>query len=430
MTSNVSSDQSLPNARTGGVDHRVDARVDLQGPLPPPPGGLFGWTINRPRWFSMIPFAIVAYLMVITRSGHSPIVLVLGCGLLLAGSVVAFWVTFTEASQRDTIIALIIEPVAALLLTLIWPGSLGWIIIIWAASRAGSRLPTHLAAGYLIVIEVLFLAVSYRIIHGQPSWSGDIIWPLLVFIMVFVIGTQRSRQQQYVRQIEHMVVELRTYSAELEEVHRRLQAEALQAAALAAAEERNRIAQEIHDVLAHSLTIIVVQAQAIKKVVRTDPKAAEAQSDAIAQLARDGLQEARRSVAAMRTEPVVVDGLGTLRNLVEGFGASTGTQTHFEVLGDKPGISPSTWATLFRVAQEALTNARRHGQAQQIEVALMLDGNVKLFVRDDGVSRLNASVVPGNGLTGMRERAERLNGTLKYGPRAVGGFEVELELPG
>jgi signal transduction histidine kinase len=228
--------------------------------------------------------------------------------------------------------------------------------------------------------------------------------------------------------MEEMVVSLRRYGEQLEEAHRQLQAESLQAAALAAAEERNRIAREIHDVLAHSLTVIVVQAQAIQRLVRTDPEAAERQADTVATLAREGLQEARRSVAALRSQPAEVDGLSTLRRLVEEFGRQTGTATTFTVRGNERPLSPNAWTTLYRVTQEGLTNARRHGQARSVAVELAFGDAVRLTLDDDGASP-TAPVVPGNGLTGMRERAERLGGQIRFGPRPGGGFRVALELP-
>jgi signal transduction histidine kinase len=226
-----------------------------------------------------------------------------------------------------------------------------------------------------------------------------------------------------------MVVALRSYGEQLAEAHCRLQAEALQTAALAAAEERNRIAREIHDVLAHSLTVIVVQAQAIKRLVRSDPGAAEEQADTVARLARDGLREARRSVSTLRATPSSVDGLATLRALVEGFGGQTQTTTSFTVTGEANALSPNAWTTLYRVTQEALTNARRHGQAHQVDVRLSVDGSTHLVVEDDGVASPAVTVTAGNGLTGMAERVARLGGSLSYGLRPEGGFRVHVELP-
>jgi signal transduction histidine kinase len=99
------------------------------------------------------------------------------------------------------------------------------------------------------------------------------------------------------------------------------------------------------------------------------------------------------------------------------------------VAGDANALTPIAWTTLYRITQEALTNARRRGQAHQVDVRLSLDGSAHLLVEDDGMTKAATVVTAGNGLTGMAERVERLGGSLGYGPRLGGGFRVEVTLP-
>jgi signal transduction histidine kinase len=300
-------------------------------------------------------------------------------------------------------------------------------------ATAAGRLPFWPALGFLIATYTAFIGSSLAVLGGlragPSSFEGTLLGPSVLFGSLFIIGIQRQRQRKYVRDIEEMVVALREYSGQLEAAERQLRVEAMQTAALAAAEERNRIAREIHDVLAHSLTVIVIQAQAIQRLVTSNPPAAEESAATVARLARDGLQEARRSVAALRDRPSEVDGLPMIRTLVEEFGRNTATPTRLAVTGHDHGVSPNVWTSLYRAIQEALTNAQRHGQARNIDVRIELGDPIRLTVEDDGKITTDSPVEPGNGLIGMSERAARLGGSLAYGPRPEGGFRISLELP-
>jgi signal transduction histidine kinase len=377
----------------------------------------------------LLPFAIVAVLITQTPSPRTVLDVVGGIVLLAVGASIAWFAHGRELSQTATTTILVGLIAISLLIWVGWPRSQAWILLVGVVSSAGGRLPLRDALPFLIASVAIFLAVSVMQSTGR-AFELTQLWALLLLVSVFVIGVQRRAQRAYMRQMEEMVVALREYGERLEEAHRQLQADALQSAALAAAEERNRIAREIHDVLAHSLTVIVVQAQAIKRLMRADLGAAEEQAEAMEQLAREGLQEARRSVSALRSQPADVDGVGTLRRLVEEFGRQTQTATSFGVVGAPVNLAPGAWAALYRVTQEALTNARRHGQARRIDVHLATDGTTRLVVEDDGSAAPTTSITSGNGLTGMRERIERLGGSLHYGPCDGGGFRVEAELPG
>lgn len=395
---------------------------------PPVGGDSFVWLDYRAqRALSAIPLVVVAYFLV-HASPSTPRDLAMG--LLLA-------TTGLEAISRRHGIAvsgvallLCAEALLATVLWVIWPPSNGWAILIGVVGATGARLDHRLAlvvAGFIglaTVIGALTIAGSVGQLHRD-------VLSLLVFLgSTFIIAMQRRRQYKNLRRMEAMVVSLRHYSEQLAEAHRQLQLESIQAAALAAAEERNRIAREIHDVLAHSLTVIVVQAQAIKRLVRVDPDGAEAQAETLASVAREGLAEARRSVSTLHVLPAGSDGLEALRSLVARFESQTAMSTTFQVSGPTRELSPNVWATLYRATQEALTNARRHGQAQRVDVHLSIDERIRLTIDDDGSAGTGIPTTDGNGLRGMRERAERLGGAITYGARPSGGFHVEVSLPG
>jgi signal transduction histidine kinase len=208
----------------------------------------------------------------------------------------------------------------------------------------------------------------------------------------------------------------------LEERTRRLTEE--QAAAAGA--ERARIARDMHDVLAHSVGLMVVQAEGGASVVRTDAARAEAAFDAIADTGREALVQLRHALGILRDQRPEPPGLDAVASLVE-----RARRTGLDVTLTRDGIPPvpaDVGATAFRVVQEALTNAVKHAGARHVAVVLAAEGpSLRVRVRDDG---RGGGSGPGHGLSGMAERVAALGGTLRTGPPAEGrGFEVDALLP-
>jgi signal transduction histidine kinase len=428
MSSDRSINSSLSPVAHPDIGARVDSRVEISPSTRPPEGGRESSPNELARPLALLPFLIVGYLAVATDPRPTAPTLAERAALLAVAAGLAWWYTEHAAAPVVTTSILGLQSLAALALWLIWPPSQGWVILTWSIGVVGSRLRLRPALGFAIGCYVLFVAAAIALPNGRDR-AISILMPTLLLASIFVIGLQRRSQREYLIRLESLLAERERHLAELAAAHRQLELDALQAAALAAAEERNRIAREIHDVLAHSLTAIVIQAQALKRLIPADPRAAEEHADTVARLARNGLQEARRSVAALRTEPTELDGLTSLERLVADFGRTTETNARLEITGEGAAPSPNVWATLYRVIQEALTNARRHGQAQRIDVKLALGNPIRLSIVDDGRARPGEAVVPGNGLSGMVERVVRLGGKLGYGPRPAGGFGIELELP-
>lgn len=200
----------------------------------------------------------------------------------------------------------------------------------------------------------------------------------------------------------------------------------VQAAALG---ERTRIAREIHDVLAHTLAALAVQLESARVLLQQPGNDAEALAtvDRSHRLAREGLDEVRRAVSALRGDRV--PGPGQLRELVSDFETDTGVESDFRVEGGLPELSPEAQLALYRTAQEALTNVRNHADASRVEVTLRnRDDGTELQVLDVGAPKNGKSNGGGYGLMGMRERAELLGGTLDAGP-TENGFKVRLWIP-
>lgn len=194
--------------------------------------------------------------------------------------------------------------------------------------------------------------------------------------------------------------------------------------------ERSRIAREIHDILAHSLSAQIVHLEGARMLLARDGDRVRAldRVERAQRLARSGLEETRRALATLRGDAPEPE--QALAELAEEFHASTGRACEVEVAGTPRELSPQAGLAVVRTAQEALTNVRRHAPGARARVVLRYgDDAVELDVTDSGgtESVLEASG-GGYGLVGMRERAELIGGTLETGPEEK-GFRVSLRVP-
>ncbi|MFB8386281.1 sensor histidine kinase [Microbacterium sp. NPDC055910] len=221
--------------------------------------------------------------------------------------------------------------------------------------------------------------------------------------------------------------------AALEERTRELEAEREVTAAQAVALDRVRIARELHDVVAHHVSAMGVQAGAARAVLDRDPDATRAALVTVEESARSALGELRHLLETLRTSPgdtpdASTLSLDALADLVV-HANENGLPTTLTVVGDAVALPDVTQVNVYRIAQEALTNVRRHaGPDATADVRLRYSPDtVELEVANTG--RGSALIAPGLGLVGMRERAAASGGTLEYGPRSRGGFLVRAHLP-
>ena len=202
---------------------------------------------------------------------------------------------------------------------------------------------------------------------------------------------------------------------------------------LAAARERARIARELHDVVAHSLSVMVLQADGGRYAAPRDPAAAAEALGRIAETGREALAQMRRLLGILRVdqraERTPQPGVAELDALVRRV-ADCGLPVELRVEGRPRDLPGGIDLTVYRVAQEALTNVLKHADdTTRVDVMLRYgDDAVEVTVRDDGRGAA-AGDGSGQGLIGMRERAELQGGTLRAGPRETGGYELHLHLP-
>ena len=223
----------------------------------------------------------------------------------------------------------------------------------------------------------------------------------------------------------------RAYVREIEEKADRLERERESEARRAAAEEQARIARELHDIIAHALSVIIVQAGAADDAFELDPARAREPIRAIDSAARAALADLRRVLGILQesAEYQPQPGLDQLDRLIDRVRA-TGLDISLEIEGSLRPLSAAVELSAFRIVQEALTNSLKHGAAEHVRVRIHYGDTLELEIRDDGHGDGSGGAgTGGNGLVGMRARVALLGGVLSAGPLRGGGYRVAAEIP-
>jgi signal transduction histidine kinase len=266
------------------------------------------------------------------------------------------------------------------------------------------------------------LLLAYLIVGDVSTGLGLLLPYGGGFAFFAAISTILVRQQNERQRAERLL-------AELEDAHRQLRAYAVQVESLAVAEERNRLAREIHDSLGHYLTAITMQLQAAGKLIAVQPEQAAESIAKAEEMARESLGEVRRSVAALRASPLDTAALGdAIGEIVETLRGG-GIATTFTIAGEARPLPIQSSMTLYRAAQEGLTNVRKHANASAVEVTLAHQPErVTLTITDNGTGQ-RSEKNEGFGLLGLRERVTLLGGALEAGNDPKGGFRLHIAIP-
>jgi signal transduction histidine kinase len=210
--------------------------------------------------------------------------------------------------------------------------------------------------------------------------------------------------------------------------------ERAQLARLAVHEERAAIARELHDIVAHSVGVMLLGVRGARDALRTEPGLAEETLERVEASGERSVAELRRILALLRDPDAAADGrpqpsLAQLAALVDEHRAA-GLPVQLEVHGTWVALPDGVGLSAYRIVQEALTNARRHAAPSRVSVIVTFRAaSLEVEVEDDGPATDGPAGVPGHGLIGMRERVALLGGELDVGPRAAGGFRVAARLP-
>ncbi len=298
-----------------------------------------------------------------------------------------------------------------------------WLIMAYMGQMYGMLPPIVTIPGTAIICVLFFGQINNwdpaRITAGELfGWlMGWLSWTA---VYLFMTGISRTSEER-----GRLIRELEAAQKELEAARER-------DAELAALRERERLARDLHDSLGHALVALSVQLEAIQRLYKVDPERASAQVDELKALTRQSMEGLRRSLAGLRAPGLGDEPLSqALRVLSMETGQRAGLKVACHVAEGADHLSPAVAETLWRVAQESLTNVGKHARARQVQIDLQLQPQaVLLRVRDDGVGFPPAAESqPGHyGLRGMRERVEGLGGTLTVNGNGQGTV-VEARLP-
>lgn len=321
-------------------------------------------------------------------------------------------------------------PVAALIVVLLAGG-----LYKFAVDGPGQPLPyAGLVAFYTVAelssplkrlaITVLTAVAVLFSVGLDSSEIRELLFSLFVFAAAYAFGRFTVTRKAYLNAVEGRARQL--------ELTHRIETEQ------AAVRERNRIAREMHDILSHAVSLMIVQAEAGPVAVRTAPERAEAAFDAISETGRDAMVQLRRMLGVLRENESAPDAprepqpsLAELPALIARARGS-GLEIPYEVTGPVRTLGLAVEATVHRIVQEALTNVVKHAAADMVSVQLAYGTEaLTLTITDDGRgSGTGAGTGAGMGLIGIRERAAAHGGTAVTGPGPGGrGFRVRVTIP-
>jgi len=328
--------------------------------------------------------------------------------------------TLPIALRRYRPLAVLAVTVAAQTLLLLFSSRvqvpLGVLVALYTVASRCDR-PVSLRAA-----EWVALPITVGVTVNSGLHPERIIPKLALFAIAWVLGDNiRTR---------------RAYLAELEARAERLEREREEQAERAVIEERTRIARELHDVIAHNVSVMVVQASAGEDVFDTDPARARESLSAVASTGRAALTELRRLLGVIRAEEdhdagyAPQPGIEYLDGLVAQI-RETGLAVELSVLGEPRQLPEGVGLCAYRIVQEALTNTLKHADASQAKVSVRYVADaLELEVVDDGRAAPGVNGdTSGHGLIGMRERVSLFGGELSVGPRTGRGFAVSARLP-
>ena len=273
---------------------------------------------------------------------------------------------------------------------------------------------------WVTLVVVLAEVGAANVPHNDSGIAGVILTPTAFLIVPWALG--------------RLVARLRSERGTLHQMNVRLEVEQQEVARASVFEERSRIARELHDIVAHSISVMVIQAGAAEQFI--DPASeARAPLAAIRTTGQEALVEMRHLLGILRTDDpeqlslAPQPGMASLSSLVDA-ARQSGLEVPLTIEGQQVPLPPGVDIAAFRLIQESFSNVRKHSGARSVALTLRYEPScLTIDVADDGVGAERLTVDPGHGLIGMRERVSLYGGKLECGPRAGGGWRVWARLP-
>ena len=360
---------------------------------------IWNWLRRNPRQLDLAIALVVLAATVGAATRHTHVALSVTLDVIAALSLL--W------RRRHPIVVVGVVTAAAIVIV----GAGGWLlpfalaVALYTLGATAARWSGPTAAVSIVAVAAAYLATDglgdggFHVVLGAAAW---------------LLGDSISSRRAYVHEIE--------------EKADRLERERETEARRAVAEEQARIGRELHDVIAHALSVIVVQAGAAEEVFELDPRRVREPLRAIDAAARTALSDLRRVlgmlVGGAEYEPQ--PGLDRLDGLVEQVRA-TGLDVSLELEGKRRSLPAAVDLSVYRIVQEALTNTIKHAHANRAKVHVGFGDEIELEIADDGEGSVNGN--GGSGLIGMRERVAILGGTVETGNATGGGFVVRARIP-
>jgi signal transduction histidine kinase len=300
-------------------------------------------------------------------------------------------------------------------------GFLGVFVAFYTVAAHEPRRRATIAAA--ITAAGIFVSfAAYAVFDSITGWTAGLTATYLSFGLAWLIGDNLRVRQAYTKQLEDRAMELEREKEEK--------------AALAVSEERAHIARELHDVVAHYVSVMVVQAGGARRVVDKDPVAAKGALEAVEAAGRTALAEMRRMLEVLRSDDSGMGpqpGLGEIERLIEQV-RGVGLPVEFSIEGSACCLPAGMDLAAYRIVQEALTNTVKHGGKATAHVTVTYTAEtLEIEVVDDGrgaaASLLSAPDGGGHGLIGMKERVSLFGGVLEAGPILTGGYRVLARMP-
>ncbi|MFJ4222311.1 sensor histidine kinase [Curtobacterium luteum] len=308
----------------------------------------------------------------------------------------------------------------------------------WCSDRVRSEAVRWVVIGGMFSWVFLAIVFGWSMPTSLPNDDGALIPPYIAYSLLNVLinvvyfgAAWYAGNRAWGAAVARHELDVRTAELAVERERSAAQAVTL---------ERLRIARELHDVVAHHVALMGVQAGAARRVIGSDPGQATASLGVVEQSARTAVEELRRMLGTLRDgdgsttgtdgDAPSTEGIGRIAEVVEA-ARTAGHPAGWSVVGDERPVPPTVASVAFRIAQEAVTNVLKHagpGARADVRVRYLTDA-LEVEVADDGRGGVRDTTGSGLGHVGMRERVAAVGGTVEIGPRARGGYLVRAWLP-
>ncbi|MDF2591132.1 MAG: conserved rane protein of unknown function [Clostridia bacterium] len=281
----------------------------------------------------------------------------------------------------------------------------------------------------ILPVAVYFASLFFA--HGQRNGFDDIIKSIIPIFFSYGVSIAFVMGMSYLVKMQvHEKEKLAHINAELEQAYKKLIENSAAVQKLTVEKERTRMAREIHDTLAHTLTTLIVQLEACKKLASMDPSRLPAELEKAQGLSRSGFNDIKRSIKALRPQAMEDKSFfASITSIINETMDNTKVNIALNnLLPDDILLSSQIEVALFRVMQESITNAIRHGQASEIQIDIRKEENtLQLHMKDNGIGCAN--IKKGYGMQGIRERIESINGTVEFSSSQGKGFKTMITIP-